>query len=111
MRQVAESAFPEGKIGMAELYDLRSLYPLDWRTLLESVQRTRRLLVIEPDVAYAGIGAEILARVAETVPGAGVYRLGAPRENISANREERAALLPNTTRIALAVRAIQEGRL
>jgi pyruvate dehydrogenase E1 component beta subunit len=61
-----------------EIVDLRTLWPWDRKTVLTSVRKTRKLLVVHEAVQAAGFGAEIVAAVAEElqVP---VRRLGAPR--------------------------------
>ena len=48
-----------------EVIDLRSIRPMDRETILESVRKTRKLLVIHEDNKFGGIGAEIAAMVAE----------------------------------------------
>ena len=70
-----------------ELIDLRTLYPLDMATVVTSVRRTHALLFVEPDVQHGGVGAEVVAAVAEAVPGCRVARLGAPRVGIPASRD------------------------
>jgi pyruvate dehydrogenase E1 component beta subunit len=47
----------------AEVVDLRSLRPLDEETLVESVRRTHRLVVVHEGWPYGGVGAEIADRV------------------------------------------------
>jgi 2-oxoisovalerate dehydrogenase E1 component beta subunit len=47
-----------------EVIDLRSIRPMDKRTILESVAKTHRLLIIHEDHTFGGIGAEISAMVA-----------------------------------------------
>lgn len=47
----------------AEVVDLRSLRPLDENTLVASVQRTHRLVVVHEGWPYGGVGAEIADRV------------------------------------------------
>ncbi|MBF6137341.1 alpha-ketoacid dehydrogenase subunit beta [Nocardia otitidiscaviarum] len=49
----------------AEVLDLRTLRPLDETTLLESVARTHRLVVVDEGWRSVGIAAEIVARAAE----------------------------------------------
>jgi len=49
----------------AEVIDLRTLRPLDSATIVESVKKTNRLVSVEEGWAYAGIGAEIAARLME----------------------------------------------
>lgn len=48
-----------------EIIDLRTIVPLDVETILESVARTRRLLIVDEAYAMCGIGAEISAAVME----------------------------------------------
>jgi pyruvate/2-oxoglutarate/acetoin dehydrogenase E1 component len=56
------------RIGIsAEVVDLRSLAPLDEKTLFASVAKTRRLVMVEQDVRTGGVGAEIVARVTEAL--------------------------------------------
>lgn len=62
----------------AELIDLRTIWPWDRATVLDSCARTGRLLVVHEAVQAAGFGAEIAATAAEAV-GCRVRRLGAPR--------------------------------
>ncbi|MDD5335235.1 MAG: transketolase C-terminal domain-containing protein [Rhodoferax sp.] len=67
------------KEGIAvELIDLRTLWPWDRDTVLQSCARTNRLLVVHEAVQVAGFGAEIAASAAEAT-GCKVKRLGAPR--------------------------------
>lgn len=48
-----------------ELIDLRSIKPLDKETILNSVRKTGRLVVLDPDWKTAGFSAELIAIVAE----------------------------------------------
>jgi pyruvate dehydrogenase E1 component beta subunit len=48
-----------------EVIDLRSLAPLDHRTVIESVRRTGRLIVVHEASRTLGVGAELAARVQE----------------------------------------------
>jgi len=61
--EAADAAAQEGH--HLEVVDLRSLSPLDLPTVLESVRRTRRLVVVHEAPSYVGLGAEIAARVSE----------------------------------------------
>jgi pyruvate dehydrogenase E1 component beta subunit len=49
----------------AEVIDLRSLRPLDTAAIVQSVQKTNRLVNVEEGWAFAGIGAEIAAQMME----------------------------------------------
>lgn len=48
-----------------EIIDLRTLAPLDYNTIFESVKKTGKLLLLHEDSITGGIGAEISARVAK----------------------------------------------
>ncbi len=74
--QAAEQLAAQGV--QAELIDLRTIWPWDKATVLASVAKTGRLLVVHEAIRVAGFGAEIAATVAEQT-GAKVARLGAPR--------------------------------
>src|SRR5205085_6924791 len=49
----------------AEVIDVRSLVPLDTRTILDSVARTHRLFTVEENPRLCGWGAEIVSIVAD----------------------------------------------
>jgi 2-oxoisovalerate dehydrogenase E1 component beta subunit len=63
----------------AEVIDVVTLKPLDTATILESVARTGRLVIIHEAPLTCGFGAEIAARVA----GAGLMSLLAPVERVA----------------------------
>jgi pyruvate/2-oxoglutarate/acetoin dehydrogenase E1 component len=92
-----------------EVIDLRSLVPLDMETVLESVRKTGRLLVVHEAVQDFGAGAEIAARVADElfdqllVP---VRRLGAPAVPMPFSPDLERGLLPGAESIAAAARAL-----
>ena len=48
-----------------EVLDLRSLTPLDRESILESVKRTNKVLIVHEDTLTGGIGAELAAILAE----------------------------------------------
>jgi pyruvate dehydrogenase E1 component beta subunit len=49
----------------AEIVDLRSLRPLDHETIFNSVVKTGRAVIIHEGFVFAGVGAEIAARIQE----------------------------------------------
>jgi pyruvate/2-oxoglutarate/acetoin dehydrogenase E1 component len=63
----------------AEIIDLRVLRPLDMTTVIESVTRTRRALIVEEAWRTGGFGAEISARVVEEA----FYELDAPPARVA----------------------------
>ena len=90
-----------------EVIDLRSLVPLDTETVLSSVARTGRLLVVDEDYQSFGLSGEIAARVAETDPGllrAPLRRVAVPDVPIPYARSLEQAVLPTPERIEAAVR-------
>ncbi|REJ19195.1 MAG: alpha-ketoacid dehydrogenase subunit beta [Bacillaceae bacterium] len=63
----------------AEVIDLRSLVPLDRETILQSIKKTHRLLVVDEDYLSYGMTAEIAAIAAEE----GLYDLEAPVKRLA----------------------------
>jgi 2-oxoisovalerate dehydrogenase E1 component beta subunit len=61
--EAAEAAAAEGHD--LEVIDLRSIVPFDDATVTESVRKTGRCLVLHESQGFAGVGAEIAARVQE----------------------------------------------
>ncbi|MDB5465053.1 MAG: pyruvate dehydrogenase subunit beta [Phenylobacterium sp.] len=49
----------------AEVVDLRTIRPMDWETVVESVKKTNRLVTVEEGWGPMGVGAEVIARVLE----------------------------------------------
>jgi len=90
-----------------EVIDLRSLVPLDTKTILESVARTHRVFTVEENPRLCGWGAEIVSIIADEA----FFSLDAPPLRITtphiplpsaANLEDLA--LPSVDRIAETVR-------
>jgi len=80
----------------AEVIDLRSLRPVDWPTLIDSVRRTNRCLVVEEGWSTYGVGAEIAAGLQDRAfdhLDAPIRRLGGAEVPMPYNKElERAAI-------------------
>jgi pyruvate dehydrogenase E1 component beta subunit len=47
----------------AEVIDLRTIRPLDWHTILESVKKTNRLVIVEEQWPFASVSSEITYRI------------------------------------------------
>jgi pyruvate dehydrogenase E1 component beta subunit len=47
----------------AEVIDLRTIRPLDWMTILESVKKTNRLVIVEEQWPFASVSSEITYRI------------------------------------------------
>lgn len=72
LKKIVESYEQEGI--HLELIDLRTVAPLDQETILQSVEKTERLLIVHEAVKTNGVGAEIAASVSEK----GIFSLAAP---------------------------------
>jgi 2-oxoisovalerate dehydrogenase E1 component len=48
-----------------EIIDLRTIQPLDWKTLEKSAQKTGRVLVLQEDVLFGGVASDIAAHINE----------------------------------------------
>jgi pyruvate dehydrogenase E1 component beta subunit len=60
MEVVKEAAIELEKLGIsAEVIDLRTIRPLDHKTIVESVKKTNRLVVVDEAWPFAGVSAEI----------------------------------------------------
>ena len=64
----AANALEKEGIGV-EVVDLRTIVPLDVETVVRSVSKTRRLLIVHEAMKRGGIAGEIAFRVMETAPG------------------------------------------
>ena len=91
----------------AEVIDLRSIRPLDWKTITDSVRKTNRLLVVEEGWPTYGVGAEIAAGVQERCfddLDAPILRLGGAEVPMPYNQHLEKAAIPSAddiVRIAL----------
>jgi 2-oxoisovalerate dehydrogenase E1 component beta subunit len=75
--EAAESLAQKGV--STEVVDLRTVYPLDEETVLKSIEKTSRALVLSESYRYVGIGAEVAAVIAEKA----FQHLDAPVERLS----------------------------
>lgn len=95
-----------------EVVDLRTLTPLDTSTVLESVKKTGKLLIVHEDNITGGVGAEVAALAAEHafdhLDGPIVRLCGpdVPTMPFAQNLED--AYMPNTEKIAQAIRNLAQ---
>jgi len=85
-----------------ELVDLRTLYPLDTETILTSVHKTGKALIVHEAPQVCGIGAEIAAIIAEEAfrsLDAPVMRLTAPHTPVPFSAPLEDFYLPNAAKI------------
>ena len=105
--QAAEALESDGI--SVEVIDPRTLRPLDEETILASVRKTSRALVVHEAVTFAGIGAEIAALINEKAfdyldwP---VQRLGGADAPIPYSAPLEAAAIPTAATIAAAIRGM-----
>lgn len=83
-----------------EVVDLRTLVPLDISTIIESVIKTRNLLVVEPDIPFCSIGSQISYLVQRALPGVQARVLGGKNTIIPASMELQRLMLPTKAEIA-----------
>ena len=114
-RMVAEAmtaATELAKSGVeVEVIDTRTVQPLDSKTILDSVRRTNRALVVHEAVTFGGIGAEISSQIQEEAfdyLDAPVLRLGAPFSPVPFSPVLERAYIPDSNRIADGVRRLLE---
>jgi acetoin:2,6-dichlorophenolindophenol oxidoreductase subunit beta len=92
-----------------EVIDLRTISPLDMATILDSLGRTGRLVVVEEGHKSFGIGAEISARVMEEgfdLLEAPVQRVGSLDTPIPFSPILEAEVIPNAAKIAATVKRL-----
>ncbi len=65
----------------AEVIDLRSLVPLDIDTVITSVKKTKRLIIVHEAVKFCGFGAEVAGQIADSEA---FYYLDAPIKRLGA---------------------------
>jgi len=97
----------------AEVVDLRSVTPLDRGTILESVRRTGRLLVVDPAPRTCGIASEVIATVSESAFDslkAPVIRLTAPDTPVPFSPELEQLMYPTVAVIVAAARKLCAAR-
>ncbi|WP_332897833.1 alpha-ketoacid dehydrogenase subunit beta [Haladaptatus sp. CMSO5] len=92
-----------------EIIDLRTLVPFDTKTVVDSVRKTGRLIVVDEDYRSFGLTGEVVARVAEHALDdlEEVRRLAIPDVPIPYARPLETALNPSAKQIADAIRDTQ----
>jgi pyruvate dehydrogenase E1 component beta subunit len=92
-----------------ELIDLRTLRPLDTKTIIASIKKTNRCVIIDEDYGYCGMGAAILQKISKPV----FDYLDAPIEYVHSdeipvpfNHFMEEAMLPSVDRVVAAVKEV-----
>ncbi len=109
MHETLAAADALGADGISsEVIDVCTLKPLDTATILDSVSRTGRLVIVHEAARTAGFGAEVAASVAE----AGLFDLKAPVlrvtgwDTVMPLPRHESAYLPDAARIVEAARRV-----
>ena len=92
-----------------EVIDPRTLSPLDEDTIIASVAKTNRLVIIHEEVKFAGSGAEIAAMVAEKCfdhLDAPIIRVAAPFTPVPFNLALEAAFIPSEADLIAAIKKV-----
>ena len=113
MHRALEAAEALAKEGIdVEVIDLRSMVPLDEETILTSIAKTNRLVVVEESPHGASWGGDIVSLAADK----GVYYLEAPVKRVNMGGALVAysppledASVPNVGRITQAIRDVVKG--
>jgi 2-oxoisovalerate dehydrogenase E1 component len=88
-----------------EVIDVRSLIPLDKDTILDSVRKTSKALVVHEDKVFGGFGGELAAMISDEAfryLDAPVRRVGSTFTPVGFNRILERAILPNEGKIKVA---------
>jgi 2-oxoisovalerate dehydrogenase E1 component len=97
----------QGDEPSAEIIDLRTIVPMDIETVVASVRRTGRVLVAHEAPLFAGMGAEVVAQIADAAfdsLDAPVRRVGALDSFVPFAPNLEIAVLPSVDQIATAIR-------
>jgi len=93
----------------AEVLDLRSIKPLDERAIYDSVAKTHRVVIVEQDRPFCGVGAEVCYRIQKNI----FDELDAPIARVSQedvpmpyNEQLEHAVLPNAEKLIAAVKKV-----
>ena len=90
-----------------EVVDIRSIVPLDKETILASVKKTNKVMVVHEDKVFGGFGGELASIIADEAfeyLDAPVKRVGSTYTPVGFNRILEAAVLPSSEKIAVIAR-------
>jgi pyruvate/2-oxoglutarate/acetoin dehydrogenase E1 component len=93
----------------AEVIDPVTLNPLDLDTIMNSVRKTKRLVVVDTAWTFCGMTAEIVAQVAEQLPGVSCRRLGYAPVPCPTTKNLENLFYPNASTIASAAHEVVRG--
>ena len=91
----------------AEVVDLLSVFPIDYDHIVESVQKTHRMVIVDEDTPTCSVAADIAATVGEEAfdyLDAPIMRVQAPHTPVPYARNLELAYIPDANRVAQTVR-------
>ncbi|MCB0687710.1 MAG: alpha-ketoacid dehydrogenase subunit beta, partial [Saprospiraceae bacterium] len=110
MEEVKKAALELKKEGIeAEVIDLRTIKPLDIDTIVQSVKKTNRLVVVDESWPFAGVSAEVayvIQKYAFDYLDAPVTRINAPDTSLPYAPTLVEAYMPNPEKIIKAVKEV-----
>ena len=93
----------------AEIIDLRSIKPLDENAIFSSIAKTHRVVIVEQDHPYCGVGAEICYRIQKDIfdeLDAPILRVSQEDVPMPYNEHLEDGVLPNAEKLAAAVKKV-----
>lgn len=93
----------------AEIVDLRSIKPLDEEAIYNSVAKTHRVVIVEQDHPFCGVGAEVCYRIQKNIfdeLDAPILRVSQEDVPMPYNERLEKAVLPNAERLIAAVKEV-----
>jgi len=105
---VAETLENDDEIS-AEVLDLRSIKPLDLEAIFKSVSKTHRVVIVEQDRPFCGIGAEVCYRIQNGIfdaLDAPILRVAQEDVPMPYNERLEKAVLPSAEKLVAAVRKV-----
>ncbi len=93
----------------AEVIDLRSIKPLDEEAIYNSVRKTHRVVIIEQDRPFCGVGAEVSYRIQRNLfdqLDAPILRVAQEEVPMPYNERLEQAVLPSVEKLITAVRKV-----
>jgi len=93
----------------AEIVDLRSIKPLDEKVIFDSVAKTHRVVIVEQDRPFCGVGAEVCYRVQKNIfdeLDAPIIRVSQEDVPMPYNERLEKAVLPNADKLIAAVKKV-----
>ncbi len=92
-----------------EVLDLRSIKPLDERAIYDSIAKTHRVVIVEQDRPFCGVGAEVCYRIQKNIfdeLDAPIVRVSQEDVPMPYNERLEKAVLPNKEKLVAAVKKV-----